>query len=226
MITLDLKNQLRTALRYARAFAKERLFRAPKRYEIRAAYVHRSEPSPFDDTPFRDEYQREVYVRAAELGKAGGLRTVYDIGCGSGYKLVKYLGDYDTTGFEVPRTLEYLRREYPDRRWASVSFSDRHLPAADIVICSDVIEHIPDPDELMRLLVSVTGVWLVLSTPDRARAYPTFSPYQLGPPSSEFHVREWSKDEFHSYVSRFVDVVEHSHPNPEHSTQMIVARTR
>jgi hypothetical protein len=29
------------------------------------------------------------------------LQKIIDVGCGSGYKLVKYLGDYETIGFET-----------------------------------------------------------------------------------------------------------------------------
>ena len=225
-VVRNLKAIARNALNHVRAFVRERLLGAPRRYGIRGAYVHREAGSYFDDTEMTDEYQREVYERAAELAKSGGLGTVYDVGCGSAYKLVQYLGDYDTTGFEVPRTLEYLRRRYPHRKWAEVSFSDRNLPRADIVICSDVVEHVPDPDALMNFLVSVTGTWLVLSTPDRELAYSKFSPYQLGPPSSEHHLREWSMSEFARYVSQFADIVEHVHSHPGHSTQMVVARPR
>jgi len=223
---LSLKASVRNALRHVRAVIRERLMGAPRRYGIRGAYVHRATVSYFDDTALTDEYQREVYERAAELAKSEGLRTIYDVGCGSGYKLVHYLSDYDTTGFEVPRTLEYLRREYPDRKWAEVSFSDRDVPRADFVVCSDVIEHVPDPDALMEFLVSVTGKWLVLSTPDRELAYSKFSPYQLGPPSSDHHMREWSMHEFHRYVSQFADIVEHVHSHEGHSTQTVVASPR
>jgi SAM-dependent methyltransferase len=221
-----LKHGVRTTARHVRAAVRERLLRVPGRYGIRGDYAHRSVAAHFDDTTSTDEYQREVYQRAAELTRRDGLHTVYDVGCGSGYKLVHYLGEFDTTGFEVPQTLEFLRRQFPDRKWAQVSFSDRDIPPADIVICSDVIEHVLDPDELMHFLVAVTGKWLVLSTPDRARAYGRLSQYQLGPPSSDHHIREWTMQEFRRYVSRFVEVVEHTHTHPEHSTQMVVARLR
>jgi len=93
-------------------------------------------------------------------------------------------------------------------------------------VCSDVIEHVPDPDALMRFLVSATGRWLALSTPDRELAYSKSSPYQLGPPSSDHHMREWSMNEFRHYVSQFADIVEHVHSHLGHSTQTVVASPR
>src|SRR5262245_19311574 len=106
---------------------------AKSEFCIRGAYKHRTEISYFDDTRLTDEYQKEVYLRAAELARSEKAKTIYDVGCGSGYKLIHYLGQYDTTGFDVPETLEFLRRTYPDRKWASAKFSDRSYSPADLV---------------------------------------------------------------------------------------------
>jgi SAM-dependent methyltransferase len=207
------------------AIANE-LLGAERRYGIRGAYRHRTHYCHFDDTPYTDEYQKEVYQRAARLAQHAGARAVYDVGCGSGYKLIHYLGHFDTIGFDVPDSLEFLRRTYPNRKWEHVPFSDRSYAPADIVICSDVIEHVLDPDELMGFLLAVSKQWLVLSTPDRNREYPLLSRYQLGPPHTDHHIREWSFREFRRYVERFVDVHEHLHSNPTHATQMIVGKIR
>lgn len=207
------------------AHTKE-LMGAESQFCIRGAYKHRNEYCYFDDTALADEYQKEVYVRAADIAKSEGVRTVYDVGCGSGYKLVHYLGQYQTVGFDVPETLGFLRETYPERKWANVPFSDRSNPPADMVICSDVVEHVLNPDELMHFLVSISKKWLVLSTPDRLREYPRLSRLQLGPPHTDHHMREWAFKEFRRYVAQFVDVHEHVHSNPNHATQMIVATVR
>jgi SAM-dependent methyltransferase len=221
-----LKRTLKDIALHGLAQARE-LMGAESRYGIRGAYRHRTEYCYFDDTALADEYQKEVYLRAAALARslpAGA--TVYDVGCGSGYKLVHYLGDYDTVGFDVPETLDFLRRTYPDRRWMQAAFDERGFAPADLVICSDVIEHVLDPDQLMGFLLSLSNRYLVLSTPDRGREYPRLSRLQLGPPHTVHHIREWSFKEFRRYIDGFVDVVEHVHPHPTHATQMIVARVR
>ncbi len=200
------------------------LLGAKPQFCIRGGYKHRSSCSYFDSTAFKDDWQREVYLRAAAIMDAERLETVYDVGCGSGYKLVRYLGKYDTTGFEVPETLEFLRKTYPDRKWAHVPLSDRSYAPCDLMICADVIEHVENPDELMGFLVSLTGGWLVLSTPDRGMLYRPFSRYQFGPPINPAHVREWDFDEFHRYVSQFVSIHEHVISKREQGTQMIVGR--
>ena len=84
-----------------------------------------------------------------------GLRSVLDIGCGNGYKLVTYLGEFDTVGVEVEPCLSFLRRTYPNRLWlesgeASESFVSRSQEDGfDLVLCADVIEHIKEPDAFM-----------------------------------------------------------------------------
>lgn len=221
----SIKQFTRNVALHGLAVAREALG-ADSKYGIRGAYRHRTRYCYFDDTPYADEYQKEVYLRAAAIAGAIHARTVYDVGCGSGYKLVHYLGEYDTTGFDVPETLEFLRRTYPERKWEHAPFADRSHAPADLVICSDVIEHVLDPDELMNFLVALSSKWIVLSTPDRDREYPVLSRYRLGPPHTDHHIREWSFREFRRYVERFVDVHEHVHSNPAHSTQMIVGRVR
>src|SRR5262245_46591059 len=109
------KRAVKTLALHGIAHGKE-LMGAESKFCIRGAYRHNTKYCYFDDTPFEDEYQKEVYLRAADIARSIGARTVYDVGCGSGYKLVHYLGEYDTTGFDVPETLAFLRRTYADRK--------------------------------------------------------------------------------------------------------------
>jgi SAM-dependent methyltransferase len=112
-------------------------------YGIAPGYVHRSAAVYYDDTENTDNWQREVYEAAREIMKANDLHSVYDVGCGSGYKLVNTLGDFDSVGFDVPQTVAVLKARYPDRKWFSGPLDN--LPKADLVICGDVIEHVSDP---------------------------------------------------------------------------------
>ena len=103
------------------------------RYDITAWYFHRDHPEYFDDTTNTDDWQSEVYEAARDLMRFDNLRTVYDIGCGSGYKLVHILGDYDTTGIDLPETISAVTQRYPTRKWISATF-EAELPKADLVI--------------------------------------------------------------------------------------------
>lgn len=192
-------------------------------YGIRSDYKARDKYSYFDDTVFQDEWQKEVYTSAKELMLQEGHQTVCDFGCGSAYKLLKYLGDFITTGIDVPETVSFLRERYPSHRWLN-STTDLKEEKFDLVICSDVVEHVLNPDELMRAVTSLARKRIILSTPDRALCYPKGSPHLLGPPKNPTHVREWTFQEFAEYASRFVDIEEHFISNRTQATQMIVGR--
>ena len=178
-------------------------------YEIRRDYQHRKNPREWDDMPYRDEYQREVYRLAALL--APPELPVLDLGCGSGYKLLKYFPDHETVGVELPKYASRLRRAHPDRRWLDwVPYS----PPTDrfgLLICADVIEHVADPDELLDWIEDVPWSIAVISTPARPD-------YHTGPPRNRHHVREWSVAEFSRYLSARFRLVAHVAANPPRNT--------
>jgi ubiquinone/menaquinone biosynthesis C-methylase UbiE len=94
---------------------------------------------------------------------------VLDIGCGSS-RIIQHLPDAIGVDILLPK-LRFLRSRHARLLQGSIlalPFSDR---AFDIVICSQVIEHIPDRpaafDELARVLRP--GATLILGTPDYGR---------------------------------------------------------
>jgi SAM-dependent methyltransferase len=184
-------------------------------YCIKDGYTPRLKNRFFDDTPLKDEWQKEVYAKASEIADENNLRSVLDIGTGSAFKLLKYFGDLETLGMDLPRTVAWLRRKYPDRNW-----TDRFEPRSgfDLVICADVIEHVPDPDQVLNLIEQCRPRFAVISTPDRALLKRGLN----GPPGNKAHVREWSFDEFAQYVGRRFALCEHFISNPEQSTQVVV----
>ena len=218
----------RPVLHAARAsrFHAAQLFGQKGRYAIAAGYHHRDHADCIDDTANTDEWQREVYIAAREIMVENGLRSVCDVGCGSAYKLVHFLGEFETIGLDLPHVIERAREQYPTRTWHSGSFENLELPRGDLVICADVIEHVGDPDALMCFLISVAKDRIVISTPARDVFYPKISKYRFGPPWNPAHLREWTRSEFRSYVGRFLDIERHEITNFEQATQMVVARLR
>ena len=191
-------------------------------YFIHADYRHRQEAERYNDTANSDEWQDEVYRFAHEVSSDHNLQTVLDIGCGSGFKLMKYFWAHTTIGSDVPETLRWLKKRYPDREWIASDFSSAG-PKADLVIASDVIEHLADPDELLDYISRISPEYVILSTPDRNLLR---CGTHNGPPSNPAHVREWNMAEFHSYVSEFLNIIEHFISNPSQATQCVLARRR
>jgi SAM-dependent methyltransferase len=167
------------------------------RYEIRADYRHRDfAPQSTSEVNQRDECQDEVYGMAAQEAEILGAVRILDVGCGGGYKLVKHFpkGRYATVGLDDLNTMIHLRRRYPDREWINVDLNrvDENVGMVgyrglyDLVVCSDVIEHVVDPDGLVGFLRGV-GARVVLSTPNRD-CLP--APWAQGPPRNTAHYRE------------------------------------
>jgi hypothetical protein len=184
------------------------------RYCLPDDYRHRLDNSFFDDTPYKDEYQDEVYEEAKNILLNNNYSSVLDIGTGSGFKLLKYFNDYRTFGVDVEPTITFLRHQYPEKEWGNFESISGSF---NLAICSDVIEHIPEPDEFIESILALDFDKIIFSTPDRNSMY---GEGNLGEPSNTAHVREWTMSEFYCYLSRHFNVENQLkfHPN----TQFIV----
>jgi SAM-dependent methyltransferase len=186
-------------------------------YYIHEGYQIRTSPSYFDDTMLEDQWQLEVYKFAREIFDRDSLATVTDVGCGSGFKLIKFFWDVKTVGIDVQNTLAFLRNKWPERRWidGALPFTEQ----SDLVILSDVIEHVYQPDELLKSVQGMNPKQIVISTPDRnLLRVGTFN----GPPQNPTHIREWSFIEFRAYIDQWFKVTEHFISNPAQATQCIL----
>jgi len=180
----------------------------------------------YDDTSCEDEYQDDVYKFAKEICDNNNLKTVLDIGCGSGFKLIKYFNDKDTVGVEIGKTLLFLKNKYKNKTWIESSFSDKLDRDFDLIICSDVIEHLPNPEELLRFISNINFKYLVLSTPERDEVQMYhFGRKFNGPPSNKEHVREWNRSEFGMFVGDYFKVEDHFLSNSHFSHSKKICQT-
>lgn len=185
-------------------------------YFLPRKYNHQENMVPWDDSEHHNEcYQLEVYLLALKILKQNPKwKSVIDIGCGSGYKLIKYFGDYETVGVDLPVAMKSLYKRYPDRDWREPSPCLFASCSPDILICSDAIEHIEEPDQfLLELLHLSTVKKFIISTPDRVLVR---GPKDMGPPANPAHYREWTMAEFKQYLQcffyiDFIGVIRESH---------------
>jgi SAM-dependent methyltransferase len=161
-------------------------------------------------------YQFGVYERAARLIRTNGLASLVDVGCGVGMKLAwlhERLPEVRVVGIDQPHAVEFCRSHHPWGTWIVDDF-ERPSPEfaevrGDLVICADVIEHLMDPDLLLRYLRQrlAPGGRVLLSTPERDLVRGEDCQHSPNPA----HVREWNRSELARYLtSRGFRILEHS----------------
>lgn len=175
-------------------------------YNLPPSYTNRTEPAYFDDVlPDSSAWQADVYRLAAELARRSGAVRLVDLGCGRGEKLAAYRGQFEIVGIDYGANIDACKAAYPFVHWQTVDLNRQIVDTATfenaVVICADVIEHLPTPDALIESLRSASGVARVVlvSTPDRMRVYKGLD--HAGPPGNPYHVREWSQVEFETWLT-------------------------
>jgi len=195
-------------------------------YFIKKDYISREVYFSDDERNSKDECQDEVYAAAFNMAKVEQCKIIADIGCGSGFKLLKYFKEFKTIGFDIEPNFSYLNSTYPEKTWHFSNFTVcEELPKIDIIICADAIEYLLDPDQLLNWIRKLKFRYLVISTPDRELLPSIQGSNQCltGPPKNPHHVREWNFAEFRKYISQYFDIIDHFHTKKEWWGQTIIA---
>jgi 2-polyprenyl-3-methyl-5-hydroxy-6-metoxy-1,4-benzoquinol methylase len=163
---------------------------------------------------------RETLLR---LVHACDARTILDAGCGEGINLLTLskAGDWQLEGLELTRdSLDLARAALPDRvalRQGDVTqlpYDDRSF---DLVLGTEVLEHVDDPARALREMARVSRGRLVLSVP-REPLWRVLNVMRgkylrhLG--NTDGHLNHWSGRGFRRFCAEEVDVLAHHHPIP------------
>ncbi len=95
--------------------------------------------------------------------------SILDVGCGQGSLLAELLTQYPDMkphGVDLsPVALEFARARVPSGKYEILDIANDSLDEVfDLVVCSEVLEHIPDDASAMRNLRRMTGKHLVVTT--------------------------------------------------------------
>jgi len=121
---------------------------------------------------FAPQYRAQVRAVTRACGPAGAGRTLLDIGCGHGLRLVEFrrLG-FAVHGLDLqPEAVEYLRTELkvPAKCGDVTALPQLYAPASfDVVTAFHLIEHVPDVGRLLADVATLLkpGGTLVAATP-------------------------------------------------------------
>ncbi len=157
-------------------------------------------------------YQYYVYETAAEVAaELGGRVRLLDVGCGYPAKLELVAAHAaQVTVVDQPSLAAVVRTDFPGVEFLPMNLEQPSSLARvfDLIVFSDVVEHLLDPNPAMQFLAAhlAPGGRLVISTPERdvLRGIDCMSS------EKPEHVREWNQAEFHCYLSSHGFSVERS----------------
>lgn len=166
--------------------------------------IHRKYPRPLQDQrPFFDErvaeewnayesrdWDRSRRYEVRRLFRNVSPRTVLNVGCGVGFQdveMAKRPGVSSVLGIDFsPKSIEVAQREYghPHVQRQVADIRSAELGLFDLVVSFEVIEHVVDPAEFMRLCASHArpGGWVAVVTPNWRRLMNRLLPLLRRPP--------------------------------------------
>jgi len=149
-------------------------------------------------------YQSAVYRWAAGIIEQKQIRSVVDVGCGNAAKLAQLHQRFPNVSFcgiDQQNAISLCQQHYDFGEWLAMDLDQPSLQTPrdfELIIASDVIEHLDQPDALLAFMraIATPKSLLLISTPERVRLR---GRHNLRP-GNLYHVREWSAREFNDYL--------------------------
>jgi len=158
-----------------------------------------------------------------QLVHACGARSILDAGCGEGINLLTLSrgGDWQLAGIELTReSLDVARGALPDAvdlRQGDVTRLPYDDGSFDLVLGTEVLEHVVDPGLALREMARVSRQRLILSVP-REPLWRVLNVMRgkylrhLG--NTDGHLNHWSGRAFRRFCEQEVDVLQRRNPVP------------
>lgn len=115
-----------------------------------------------------------------------------DLGCATGWftaQLSRF--GQDVMGIDLSEAaIELAKRDFPGIRYTAGNIFEMHLPSEtfDLVVCQEVIAHVPDQPELVRRIAQVIkpGGYLIITTANKF----VIERWGMGPDPNN-HIKQW-----------------------------------
>ena len=159
------------------------------------------------------------------LVHATGAREVHEVGCGEGHLSMLLAGDgLRVRGCDLAPAALALARRQSRARGLDVPFAQADLydleperDGAPLVLCCEVLEHVPDPQRALAVLARLARPHLIVSVPreplwralNLARGQ-----YWRALGNTPGHLQHWSASAFRALLQDHLEVVELRTPLP------------
>ncbi len=167
---------------------------------------------PKNTRSYLTDKRLEFFHELIEICVAQGVhfdgKRIADVGAGTGY-LLRVLGQRFPSatliGFEPDPDITALAREL----CPTATFHDAGVLAsddvrADVVFCTEVLEHMTDPEGALRALLRspAAGGWLVLTVPDGRTDTFHAGPMRTSGDAYYGHINFWSPESWSLFVRK------------------------
>jgi 2-polyprenyl-3-methyl-5-hydroxy-6-metoxy-1,4-benzoquinol methylase len=169
-----------------------------------------------------------------ELAGQTGAREVHEVGCGEGELSLALARDgfairgSDISAEVVDEARERARAAGLDVAYRPAAIDDLEAPpdAAELIVCCEVLEHLPDPVAGIEKIASLARPWLIVSVPREPlwRALNLARLKYVGDfGNTPGHLNHWSRARFLKFVGERVEIFETRSPLP---WTMVLGRVR
>jgi SAM-dependent methyltransferase len=126
--------------------------------------------SKWDDMKKYGPFSRHIRRILKTMIRPLDIKSILDVGCGQGSLLAELKLEFphiEPCGVDISQSaVKLARQRLPYGEFWVMDIARETLnKKCDLVICSEVLEHIPDDNTALRNLKQMTGKYLVISTP-------------------------------------------------------------
>jgi 2-polyprenyl-3-methyl-5-hydroxy-6-metoxy-1,4-benzoquinol methylase len=159
------------------------------------------------------------------LVESTGVKTIHEIGCGEGYLSVLLARrGLSVRASDVSERVVVQARAEAARRGVAVAFEVASIydlraekDSADLVLCAEVFEHLPDPEAALRVVRALARPYALFSVPRepiwRILNVMRFK-YLKDGGNTPGHVQHWSKAQFVRMLEKHMEVIAVASPFP------------
>lgn len=166
---------------------------------------------------------RDFMLALAELVEQAPATTLLDVGCGEGVVMRQLAAVLQTDVCHAldidSRLLNAAQQIAPTANYLSASIYQLPFPddCYDLVVCTEVLEHLSHAKNALREVARVSGRYCLLSVPREPWwrvANMLRGKYFFNLGNSPGHVNHWSTKSFTRFVASFLDIVGVRQPFP------------
>ncbi len=150
--------------------------------------------------------------------------SIHEVGCGEGYIISRYaLKGLILKGTDTSKEIISQAIQRNDLLDLGILFETRSIEElgeedkADLIICSEVLEHVENPQKALGILSNLASPYLLLSVPNEPlwRVLNMFrGKYLLNLGNTPGHINHWSKKGIVQLVERYFQILKIETPVP------------